>query len=238
MTFQEAEQQYATLVQQWQAGQLTSQQFNDAVAALRIQASDGNWWSIRAQDGAWLWWNGATWQEATPPHRTAASAVTQLPQKRSRRRWLITCFVLLLVSVCCLALVGGGGYLAVQAGSMSLIQLSTQLEGAGEVSIVNTSDEELSVRLVRLDDEAGEVSMWNDSIAPFDIGGYGGSPAGYYRLEFAGEGALNASCTFQLERGDSYQFVAVPEGIAVVRDGHTAQDGAELDVAISSLCRQ
>ena len=76
------------------------------------------------------------------------------------------------------------------------------------------------------------------SIVPFDIVGYGALRSGRYRLEFSGESVPAAECTFLVGRGDSYQFVVVPEGIAVVREGQTVQDSAELDMATSSVCRQ
>jgi len=250
MTFQEAEQEYARLAQQYQAGQLTQQQFNDAVVALRVQDADGLWWTIRAQDGAWLWWNGAAWQPAVAPSGSAgvpyqtggpavaAAAPAPVGATKKGRRWWLTCLVLLLMSVCCLGLVGGGGFLAVQAGSLSAMQLSAQLEGVGDLSIANTAGEAVTVRLIRLDTEEGEMSIDSEAIAPFDISGYGGLTSGRYRLEFSGDSTQAASCTFLIGRGDSYQFVVVPEGIAVVREGQAAQDAAELDMATSSLCRQ
>lgn len=238
MTFWEAEQQYQQLVQQWQAGQITQQGFMSALDNLQVQGTDGSWWRIRAEDGAWLWWNGSAWIEAVPPHRTGAPVAGVTAPKK--RRWWLTCSVIVLLSCFCLALVGGGGYLAVQAGSLSAMQLSAQIAGAANVDIVNLDDNALTVDLDELDVPEENAEFDRERIESFDIGGFASLEPGRYRLAFesSGNALLTVDCIITLENGDSYQFVAVPEGMAITREGEPAQDAFELDVSTSSLCRE
>jgi hypothetical protein len=136
--------------------------------------------------------------------------------------------------------VGGGSYLAIQAGSMSAMQLSSQLTGAANVSVVNLDDHLLAVDLERLD--VTEEEAWFDSerLEPFDIGGFSSLEPGRYLLAFESDGnpIVTLSCTLVAENGDTYRFVAVPEGVAVSREGYDAQSSDEVDANTSSLCRQ
>ena len=79
-----------------------------------------------------------------------------------------------------------------------------------------------------------------DRFDTLDIGGFGGLSPGRYQIEFDSDtnSPPALTCTIRLDRNDIYQFVAVPTGIAVVRVGSNVQDGAEMDAATSSLCRQ
>jgi hypothetical protein len=242
MTFQEAEQRYAQLQRDWQAGRLTPAQFQEAVAALRVLSPEGTWWTIRSQDGAWLAWDGTNWLEAIPPHRLDAPAFAAAPsaEPQKKGRWWRTCLILLLVVVCGLGALGGAGYWAVRSGRLSAMQISARLSGTGELKIVNTSDGALTAHLNQLEAGEGDIGLLSERIESFDIGGFGGLSPGRYQLDFESESNSppDSTCTFSLDRNDVYQFVAVPQGIAVVRQGSAVQDGAEMDVARSSLCRQ
>ena len=171
---------------------------------------------------------------------TAVSSPTKKPKQR-RRSCLLGCGLFLLVGLCLLTLVAGGGYYLVQNGQLSLLQLQAQLNGAAEISVTNLADGELTLALTQLDPAAEETPI-NETIQleSYDIGGRAGLPPGRYELAFSSaDGApAAANCTVRLENGDLYRFVAVPEGIMIVRDGATQTDGAELDVAQSALCRQ
>ena len=72
----------------------------------------------------------------------------------------------------------------------------------------------------------------------FETGGFGGISPGKYRLVFESSEnhTLDLDCTLQVERGDRYQFVAVPEGIAVTLEGYGADEVDEIDAETSSLC--
>jgi hypothetical protein len=79
MTYDEAKERYRELLQRWQTGEISQQALLDGVNELRVQSADGGWWHIRAADGTWLRWDGATWEEvpgfrqcaptAAPPHK-------------------------------------------------------------------------------------------------------------------------------------------------------------------------
>lgn len=246
MTFEEADRQYQELLRQWQAGQINRQGFLQALDRLQIQTTDGGWWRLRPADGAWLRWDDANWAPATPPHKMASpmaapvpAAAPAAPAKRGRSR-LVTCSVILLVLVCCLGLVAGGGYLAVRAGSVSALQLSSMLTGAANVSLVNLDDHVLAVDLERLD--VSDENSWSDSerLEPFGIGGFSSLQPGRYQLDFRSDGnpTLALTCTIAAENGDVYRFVAVPEGLAITREGQAAQSADELDASTSSLCRR
>lgn len=72
--FNDLERRYAELRRQWEANELSPQQFEEAVNELRFQTEDGTWWQLRGRDGLWLRWDGAAWQEAKPPAQPAPAA--------------------------------------------------------------------------------------------------------------------------------------------------------------------
>ena len=74
MTYEEANQRYLQLTSARQAGHLTEEQFNAALAELRVQDGQGAWWQLSAQ-GQWLQWNGVSW---AAPASAAAGAVRQV----------------------------------------------------------------------------------------------------------------------------------------------------------------
>lgn len=75
--FQEIQARYAALVDLYRRGQLAPEAFAAQAAALKAQDHDGRWWTISAQTGRWVWWNGAQWIEGTPP--VAAAPQPQRP---------------------------------------------------------------------------------------------------------------------------------------------------------------
>lgn len=258
MTFEEAERQYQQLLSQYQARQINRQGFTQALDKLQIQTADGGWWRMRPADGAWLRWDGTSWLATTPPHRLAPppaspppapaavpapgavpAPVAEPPKKRGRSRW-VTCLVIIVLLACCLGLVAAGGYLAVQAGSISALELSSRLTGAADVSITNLDDYVLTIDLERLD--VSDENSWfdNQRLEPFDIGGFSSLEPGRYQLDFESDDnpTLALTCTIDAENGDVYRFVAVPEGLAIAREGEDAQSAAELDASTSSLCRR
>lgn len=251
MSFSEAERQYQALLRQWRAGQLSPEQFSGAVDQLRVQAPDGSWWTIRAEDGAWLHRTSQGLVEAMPPRQgpaQPADAATQpayqmtpTPEPRKKRSFWKGCFLTLFWLLLIVAILAGVGYWAVQSGRVSLIQVGALLEGVGEISVVNASDGVLRVVYTRLDTEDSvPAELDSQSLASFDIGGRGGMSPGRYRLDFSAEGDQPppVSCVLRLARSETYTFVAVPQGIAVAREGQSSQSAAEVDVQSSSLCRQ
>ncbi len=164
--------------------------------------------------------------------------------KKKRNPWL-TCFILLLVftclTVCCLTVVGAGGYYAYSTGILNQREVLNAVGmGTGEISIVNIADDALDTKLLRMDTESGSPeTVNNESIAPFDISGYGGIQPGIYELHITTSSGVTAGgiCRMMIDSGDSFQFVAVPSGIAVSKEGMDVQSAEDLDMSTSGLCR-
>ena len=68
IAFQEIETRYFSLLRQFETRRISAQQYAAAVQQLRFQDAQGIWWQMRPQDGAWLRWNGVSWDAALPPH--------------------------------------------------------------------------------------------------------------------------------------------------------------------------
>lgn len=74
MTFEEAARRYAELNGRRLAGHMGPQEFQAAVAQLRVQDARGVWWTLDPSSGGWLWWNGAAWAPAqSAAHQAGAS---------------------------------------------------------------------------------------------------------------------------------------------------------------------
>ena len=71
MSFQQALQHFNELCRQYQARQLSNEQFRQAVEQLRVQDGGGIWWQLSPQ-GQWLSWNGAAWMPGNPPETAPA----------------------------------------------------------------------------------------------------------------------------------------------------------------------
>lgn len=94
LTFEQAGQAYAPLRQQWEAGALTAEQFQTAVAQLRVTDAAGAVWQMDAMTGQWLCWDGAQWvapgaQPVTPPPPQPMPQPQALPAKSpwAQRVW-------------------------------------------------------------------------------------------------------------------------------------------------------
>jgi hypothetical protein len=61
MNAQEAESAYRILKRDREEGKISEEVFISRVNELRYQDYNGDWWQIRAEDGAWMQWNGSAW---------------------------------------------------------------------------------------------------------------------------------------------------------------------------------
>lgn len=239
MNFFEAEQNYRRLLRQKQAGQIKESDFIAAVQNLRVQTPDGVWWQIRAEDGAWLRWSGSSWIEVPPPGYVAPS------RPKKKRSPILTCLLILVIiacgSFCLLTAVGAGGYYMISTGQWGQREILNAVgRGTGEINIVNIADDTLETELIRLDTESGSPeTVNNEKIAPFEISGYGGIQPGLYELHITtSSGApVGGVCRLTIASGDAFQFVAVPSGIAVTKQGVDAQSADDMDMVTSGLCR-
>ena len=127
---------------------------------------------------------------------------------------------------------GVAGFLLLRSGFISPAALQARLSGVGSVTVVNISDGELQVRI-----SGGDEMSDSTTIESFDIDGFGALEPGRYTvvLEAFSNAPPTLLCELDLSRGEDYQFVAVPEGIAVTVDDD-ATSAAEVDASTSSLC--
>lgn len=138
---------------------------------------------MRPSDGAWMRWNGSQWELA------ALDPVQPVPKKKQKRSRRGTCFigcgVGLLIFVCLLVVLGGGGYYMISTGQFSYIQIANMVgPGTGEISIFNLDDAEIYASLTRLDAaEGGTENAGDQSLESLDMGGFGAVEAGRYLLE-------------------------------------------------------
>jgi pSer/pThr/pTyr-binding forkhead associated (FHA) protein len=165
------------------------------------------------------------------------------PQKKKRSRGcscVVTCGVALLVFICALIAVGAGGYYFYTTGQLSpRVILNTVGMGTGEINFVNIADSRLDSELYQLTTESGEPELFLDlSLNPFEVGGIGSIPPGSYELKIRfSEGVpTGGSCWLRIESGNMFQVVAVPEGIAISKEGENPTNPDEIDYTTSSLC--
>lgn len=76
--FEETEIRYFSLRRQFEARRISADQLTTAAWQLRFQDSQGVWWYIRGDDGAWQRWNGVSWEMAIPPHRKGPQTLADL----------------------------------------------------------------------------------------------------------------------------------------------------------------
>jgi LysM repeat protein len=66
MDFQEASRRYAELRQQFDAGEIDEEEFQDEIEGLQVQDEEGIYWTIGAQTGKWYRFDGQDWVRETP----------------------------------------------------------------------------------------------------------------------------------------------------------------------------
>lgn len=76
MNFGEVDRRYAELKQQYQAGTLSAEQFDEELKALMVQDDQGRWWAKARESGAWNYYDAASgeWMQANPPTAQASQA--------------------------------------------------------------------------------------------------------------------------------------------------------------------
>jgi hypothetical protein len=87
MTFAEVDQRYLALKQQFNAGDLTEEEFDDALRAMMIQDELGRWWAKARDSGQWNYYDAVTqtWTPAAPqpPPPTMPAASSSRSSERS-----------------------------------------------------------------------------------------------------------------------------------------------------------
>ena len=159
---------------------------------------------------------------------------------RKKRSCLPTCLILLLLSGCLLVALAGGGYYAVQSAQLSPMALQARLNGTSEFSVINTAGSELTIEMTQLDPAMGNhhstrLPGWNHWTLVVRERCAGKVSAWFVTAEGL---PADAVCSLNLNNGDIYQFIVVPEGIVVAKEGASQQGADELDVLTSSLCQR
>lgn len=260
--FQQVESEYFRLRGQFSTGRLTREQFENALRELMIADANGRYWMLGTDTGKWYVHDGGQWVEANPPlksaptapsnvsgHANAAPIISQPapiqytappappPRGGCGRTLLIGCLVLF---VAC-ALVGGGGYLALTNGMISQKTL-LNLAGLGPGAIVvnNFRDDAVTTEILELDTKQDQYPAQRTlELNAFDVKQYASASPARYRVTFTvtQNNQELGTCTLRVHSGDEYQFVVLPERIAVNRVNTTVERGSELLIASSILCR-
>ena len=166
---------------------------------------------------------------------------TTTPKKRPWRTCLLVLAALVVVGVCCLALVGGIGYYLYLNGGLDVNQLlSFAGIGPSEIQVINLSDGPIEANLDRIDDETGEFyNKGTLDLSPYDIASFRRLSASEYILQIDVPNGLppSSTCPLKVGGGQVYRVVAVPDGIVIALDDHDVDSLEELDMRTSSLCR-
>lgn len=154
---------------------------------------------------------------------------------------MMTCGIILVILLCGLVLTGGGGYYFYTTGQLSPRTVLNSIGmGTGEINFVNIAESTLDGDLLQLTTESGEPENFLDVfLEPFEVGGIGAIPPGAYELKVSfSEGIpTGGSCWLKIESGDVFQLVAVPEGIAISKEGENPTTPDEIDYHTTSLCK-
>lgn len=185
-------------------------------------------------------------QYPPPQHPSGpAPVVGQYPPPPVYVKKRSPCGCCLAVTLLSLLLVCGGGatlWFLIQNGAISGRQiLSTIGMGPGEINVVNLTDGDLQVTLTSLETNSTN-SIYDNSVTMTanEIRGFANLPAGRYKVAFTyAAGTPGAGeCTIKLNGSDYYQYVAVPEGIAVSSKKEPAQSASDVNIESSSLCKR
>ena len=208
-----------------------------------LRDAQGRHWTLGAKDGKWYMHDGRAWVLANPPIATTPIPATpvaapQKSQSKSNRGCLISgCVVLMLMCV----LSVGGGFWAYQSGAFTLNNLLNLVGlGPGSIEVDNFRDDKIEVKITQLepakDSSPLKISL---SLNPFDIRSATITQPGRYSVDFSTveKNTKLGTCTLNVRAGDQYQFVMLPERIAVNRANNPSSVGKDFVVETSSLCR-
>ena len=134
--FREADRRYAELNRQFDAGTISTEEFDAQRKQLMVQDEEGRWWAKSRKTGEWNYYDGGAWIRGNPPgyrpvaegthtesapeHRPQLGQVEPSPsegQPRGRvagdgfRRRVALSWILVAGLVAVVALVGVGAYL-------------------------------------------------------------------------------------------------------------------------------
>jgi hypothetical protein len=82
MTFQQAQQRYQQLRNQYQKGEISPEQYQAEVDKIRVRDSQGRTWSPGVESGKWYVYQGGAWISGSPP-LDAVGGPSSRPQKKN-----------------------------------------------------------------------------------------------------------------------------------------------------------
>jgi len=117
MDFEDLQRRYDELREQFDAGEITEEEFKDELEGLQLKDEQGVYWTIGAQTGEWYRFDGRSWVQETPipmtkhqgrgmPEYVSVQAAVR-PVESSRPGWLYTGCAGLLVLVVVAGLIIG-----------------------------------------------------------------------------------------------------------------------------------
>lgn len=146
-----------------------------------------------------------------------------------------------LVVIVLLVVAGAAGFVALQNGMLTQGTLLTLIgQGPSSIEVDNFRDDAIRVAITVVDagEDSGSFSDETISLNPFDIKLYQAQSPGRYRFDFStAGGARLGACTLTVRSADKYQFVVLPQRIAVNRVNHPPTLGKDLLIETSALCR-
>lgn len=164
-----------------------------------------------------------------------------MAQPKKRRTWLIV--IVVIIALCCCTVIGlsGGGYYLFSSGQLNVDDITGFLGmGPATIQIANLTETTLDAELTYFDEETGEERNHESlEMDEYDIRTVTGLSARNYTLTFTtGSGVPQGGvCQLSIKGGDSWVFMAVPEGIGVIRNGEAVESNTDVNILTSFLCR-
>jgi hypothetical protein len=73
--FRDIEHAFSDLKKKFQAGEISRQEFVEAMKKLRLKDGQGRFWMIGAQSGKWYYFDGKDWIQSEPPSHAGKKAI-------------------------------------------------------------------------------------------------------------------------------------------------------------------
>ena len=244
--FKKAEEDYFILRGQLAMGRITREQFVSAVNQLRVQDTQARYWTLNADSGRWLVYDGRQLVEAAAPTGSVAMPPPPPPAVVAAKSGggcgcgrMFACGCVALILLCVAA--SAGAFWAYRSGALTLTTaLNIIGQGPADIEVDNFRDDPIEAAITQLDVASESLPIQGAlKLNVFDIKSFRVPQPGKYRVDFviAGKRTTLGTCALTLRSGDVYQFVALPDQIIVNRANNPSSVGADLPIATSALCR-
>lgn len=173
---------------------------------------------------------------ATPMYAYPPPAPAQKGGLGCGRCLLLSCLAVFLLA----CLLGVGGFVAYQSGALTMnTVLNLVGMGPATIEVDNFRDDAILVDISAIDTEQGTSSFPNQlQLNAFDIKSFRSQNPAKFRVDFRTKTNTKlGTCTLNLRGGDHFQFVALPERIAINRANSPSSVGSDFVIQTSSFCR-